>query len=77
MTESAMDKRRVAKRTFALMAVGSVLVGVAVYLCQKALGIDEDTGRLLSSALLAVGITDTLVLYWWDRLFGGGTPPAN
>jgi len=57
-----------ARTVFAIMALLSVLAGLAVHLLQAQLRIPEETARLVSSAFLLVGIIDTLVLYFWDRI---------
>jgi xanthine/uracil permease len=57
------------KSTFLAMALGSILAGLMVYLLQAQLGIPEDTARLVSTALLAVGVADLSLLYFWDRIF--------
>jgi hypothetical protein len=46
-----------------------VLAGLLLYLLQTSIGISEDTARLISTAFIVVGIADTIVLFWWDRLF--------
>jgi hypothetical protein len=51
------------------MALGSVLLGIALYLLQARLGIGADTARLVSTALILVGLIDTVVLFLWERLF--------
>lgn len=63
---------RLAKVVFAVLALAFVLAGLAIYLLQERLGIDEDTARLVATAFLVVGIGDTLLLYLWDRLFKRG-----
>ena len=71
MTQDAMPgaEQRLAKAAFAAMALLFVMAGLALYLLQERLGIGEDTARLVSTAFLLVGIADTLVLYFWDRVF--------
>ncbi|KAB2914847.1 MAG: hypothetical protein F9K29_14010 [Hyphomicrobiaceae bacterium] len=58
---------RLARVVFAVMALGSVLVGLAIYVLHARLGIEEGTARLVSTAFLIIGIADTLVLFVWDR----------
>lgn len=67
--DSSETGERRAKTAFAAMALLSVLAGLLLYLLQGRLGITEDTARLVSTTFLAVGIADTLVLLFWDRLF--------
>ncbi len=59
---------RLAKVVFAAMALGSVLVGLAIYVLHARIGIEEDTARVVSTAFLVIGIADTLVLFVWDRI---------
>jgi hypothetical protein len=61
---------RTVRRVIGVLAFLFVLAGLAVYLLQGWLGIAADTARLVSSALLLVGIADTLVLYFWNRIVG-------
>jgi hypothetical protein len=63
---------RLAKAVFAALAFASVLAGLGIYLLQARLGIDGDTARLISTAFLVVGIGDTLLLCFWERLFKRG-----
>ena len=63
------DNERLTKLEFAVMALASVLTGLAIYLAGDWLGISQDTARLVSTAFLVLGIADTLVLYFWERLF--------
>lgn len=60
---------RIAKATFAAMALVSVLAGLAIYLLQAHIGIPADTARLVSTALILVGTADTIVLFLWNRIF--------
>lgn len=60
---------RVVRSVFAAMALLSVVGGLAIYLLQKRLGIPSDTARIVSSVFLLAGIADTLVLYFWARIF--------
>jgi hypothetical protein len=62
------SERRV-RAGFGMMALSSVLLGLFLYLFQDDLGISADTARLISSVFLIAGIADTLVLYFWDRIF--------
>lgn len=60
---------RFAKAAFAAMALLTVLAGLVLYLLRAELGVGEDTARLVSTAFILVGIADTVVLYFWDRIF--------
>lgn len=60
---------RLAKAAFAVMALLSVLAGLALYLLQAQIGISEDTARMVSTAFILVGIADTIVLFLWNRIF--------
>ena len=67
---SSTEKReRLAKASFAAMALLSVLAGLALYLLQEQIGISEDTARMVSTAFILVGIADTIVLFLWNRIF--------
>jgi flagellar biosynthesis protein FliQ len=60
---------RSTKAVFAAMALVAVLAGLAVYLLHARLGIGEDTAQFVSTAFLLAGMGDTLLLYFWDRIF--------
>jgi len=61
--------QRAAKALFAALALTFVLAGLALYLLGDRLGIAPDTARLVATAFLIAGVADTLVLYFWDRIF--------
>jgi len=67
--EPRRESERAARAVFAAMALACVLAGLAIHLLQERLGIPPDTARLVSSTFLLVGIADTLVLTFWDRIF--------
>jgi hypothetical protein len=58
---------RFTKAVFGVMALGSVVAGLLLYLFHDAIGIDADTARIIATAFLIVGIADTVLL--WDRIF--------
>jgi predicted alpha/beta-fold hydrolase len=66
---AAAARTRVAKLVFMGMALGSLLLGLAMYLLADALRMPADTARLVATVFILVGIGDALVLYFWDRLF--------
>jgi uncharacterized membrane protein len=61
--------RRVIRFAFGAMALVSVLIGLGVWQFADAIGIEDDTARLIAIAFLVAGIGDVLVLHFWDRLF--------
>jgi hypothetical protein len=65
----AAAQRRIIRLAFGAMALGSVLVGFGVWQFADAIGLEEDTSRLIAIAFLAAGIGDVAVLHFWDRLF--------
>jgi TRAP-type C4-dicarboxylate transport system permease small subunit len=66
---STESRERLVKAAFAAMALVSVLTGLGIYLLQERIGISEETARLVSTAFIAVGIADTVILYFWDHIF--------
>lgn len=62
-------QRQIVRFAFGAMALGSVVVGLGVWQFAGAIGLEEDTARLIATAFLAAGIGDALVLHFWDRLF--------
>lgn len=69
------DARRKDLRTFRLimifLAVVTVVIGGALLPWHETVQLDESRARQVGSAFLAAGIADSLVLYFWDRIFGG------
>ena len=55
---------------FGLLALASLLLGLALYLFGERMGLDETTCRLVASAFIIAGVLDAGVLYFWERLFG-------
>lgn len=72
MAERQRSQRHV-QVTLGLLALGSLVFGLAVYALASRLGIGRDTARLIASAFLVAAILDALVLYLWERLF----PPTG
>lgn len=60
---------RAVRIMFAGLALASLAIGLALYTWSEKLGLDEFTGRLLATAFLVAAVADTLILYFWDRLF--------
>lgn len=60
---------RAVRIMFAGLALASLAIGLALYTWSEKLGLDELTGRLLATAFLVTAVADTLILYFWDRLF--------
>ncbi len=60
---------RTVRLLFSGLALGSLIIGLALYLLAERLGLDAATARLLTSAFLLAAVADALVLYFWDRLF--------
>jgi hypothetical protein len=53
---------------FAVLALASLTIGLALYALAERLGLDEETARYLATAFLAAAVADALILYFWDRL---------
>ena len=68
------DVRRKDLRTFhhimVFLSVTTVLVGGALLPWHEAVKLDSEQARHIGSVFLAAGIADSLVLYFWDRIFG-------
>lgn len=67
------EVRRSDLRTFhhimVCLAVATVLAGGALLPFHGAVDLDASRARLVGSAFLLAGIADTLILYFWDRIF--------
>lgn len=61
---------RMVRLLFAGLALGSLAIGVALFVLAARLGLDADTARYLATAFLATAVADALILYFWDRFFG-------
>ena len=62
-------RRRIVRLAFGGMALFSIVAGLILWNFAAALGLDEDTSRLIATVFIVVGIGDYLVLHFWDRLF--------
>jgi hypothetical protein len=62
-------QHRIIRLVFGVLALASLLAGFVIWSFGPALGIDDDTARLVAIVLLAAGIGDVAVLHFWDRLF--------
>ena len=51
------------------MALLSIVAGIVLWNFAAALGLDDDTARLIATVFILVGIGDYLILHFWDRLF--------
>ena len=56
-------------RLMVLMAVSTVAIGAALGAWPGVFNLEADDSRKLSSGFLLAGIADTLVLYFWTRIF--------
>lgn len=61
---------RLVRVAFGIMALASVLLGLAVWQLAERMGLPEASARIIASAFIVAGIADALVLYFWERLFG-------
>ena len=59
---------RIVKIAFGVMAILCLLTGLALYLFADSFGFAPDTARYVAIAFLVVGVTDYIVLRFWDRL---------
>lgn len=62
---------RIIQAAFGIMALVSVLAGLALWQLADTLHLPESTARAIATAFIVAGVADTLVLFFWDRLFGG------
>jgi len=60
---------RLVRLAFAGMALISAIAGLGLYAFSDYLALEETTARLMISVFLLTAVADTLVLYFWDRLF--------
>ena len=57
------------RQVMVVLAVAMVSVGLLIILFQHSLSLSADEARDIASVFLVVGAVDTLVLYYWPRLF--------
>jgi uncharacterized membrane protein len=62
-------RERQAKAVFAVMATASLIAAALLYVLRGAIGIPDDTARLISTVLVVAGVVDALVFHFWDRIF--------
>lgn len=65
----AAAQRRIVRLAFGGMALLSIVAGIVLWNFAAALGLDDDTARLIATVFILVGIGDYLILHFWDRLF--------
>jgi hypothetical protein len=51
------------------LALLTVAAGFLIGLSPSWLGLEADDARNIASVFVAAGVGDTLVLYFWDRIF--------
>ncbi len=68
------EVRRTDLRTFhhimVFLAIVTVVAGGALLPYHQAAELDAARAREIGSAFLLAGIADTLILYFWDQIFG-------
>jgi ABC-type spermidine/putrescine transport system permease subunit II len=74
-TAARANDLRAFRRVMLVFAATTVIAGAIVAFAP--LGLDDALTRQLSSMLLLAGLGDTLVLHYWDRLFGAVVDVAD
>ncbi len=64
-----VSRRSVVKAVLAIMALGTLVTGLILYVFAENLGIPRDTAEIIAIAFLAAGVMDYLLLVMWDRIF--------
>lgn len=59
---------------FALLALFSIISGLAVAFSGDTLGLPDNSTGSIAVAFLTVGIMNTGLLFLWERIFKGTTP---
>ncbi len=54
---------------FAVLALASIVAGLAVAYASDRLGLPETSAGPIAIAFLCVGIMDTALLFVWERIF--------
>jgi hypothetical protein len=53
-----------------ILAVGTVCTGIALYAFHDWLRLTAAEARDVATVFILAGMADTLILYFWDRIFG-------
>lgn len=67
--DQAAKQSRIARFAFGVMALFAVLAGLVLWQFSAAIGLEEDTARLIATVFVIAGVGDVLVVFFWDRLF--------
>ena len=67
--DQAANASRIARLAFGGMALFAILAGLVLWQFSDAIGLAEDTARLIAAVFVIAGIGDVLVVFFWDRLF--------
>ncbi len=67
--DAAAQQRRLARIVFGFMALLAIVAGLVLWQFSAAIGLDEDTAKLIAVAFIITGIGDVAIVYFWDRLF--------
>lgn len=58
-------------RLMVFLAIATVVAGGALLPFHEAVRLDLGEARRIGTVFIAAGIADSLVLYFWERIFGG------
>ena len=70
-TEQVRRKdQRAFYRLMVFLAVLTVVAGGALLPFHESAGLSADQARRIGSVFILAGMADSLILYFWDRIFG-------
>jgi uncharacterized membrane protein len=67
--DQAARQSRIARFAFGAMALFAILAGLVLWQFSAAIGLQEDTARLIATVFVIAGVGDVLIVYFWDHLF--------
>lgn len=67
--DQAARQSRIARFAFGAMAHFAILAGLVLWQFSTAIGLQEDTARLIATVFVIAGVGDVLIVYFWDHLF--------
>lgn len=67
--QAGIRGERAMQAAFAVLALGSLVLGALLYVFSERFGLGEASARLIATAFIGAGVIDAAVLYYWDRLF--------
>lgn len=62
------ERDKPAKVVFGVMSIACLVVGLVLYIFAERFGLSPEMASFVALAFLAAGVSDYLVLRFWDRM---------